>query len=199
MKDQATSPGCPDLETISAVFDGELEPGETVRAHLGSCPDCVRRLADYESIRGILSRAVASEPDPGMNARIAAYVRAESAGFSLSAPRKRDFSDSRAAWIFRIAALFILGGFFVYLLTDQMHTNRARAGRLQTAAVETARPSVRPLPAIAAEPGAGDFVRASVFPFRSSSARTTARCGGFRCTAIPRRTPCGSWSRSGAT
>ena len=162
MKDQATSPGCPDLETISAVFDGELEPGETVRAHLGSCPDCVRRLADYETIRGVLSRAVASEPDPRMNARIAAYVRAESAGFSLSAPRKRDFSDSRAAWIFRIAALFILGGFFVYLLTDQMHTNRARAGRLQTAAVETARPSVRPLPAIAAEPGAGDFVRARV-------------------------------------
>ena len=31
MNDQATSPGCPDPETISAVFDGELEPGETVR------------------------------------------------------------------------------------------------------------------------------------------------------------------------
>ena len=162
MNDQATSPGCPDLETISAVFDGELEPGETVRAHLGSCPDCVRRLADYESIRNMLSRAVASEPDPGMNARIAAYVRAESAGFSYSAPEKHDFSDSRTAWVFRIAALFLLGVFFVYLLTDQMHANRTRTGRLQTASVETARPSARPLPAIAAEPGAGDFVRARV-------------------------------------
>ena len=70
MNDQATSPGCPDLETVSAVFDGELEPGETVRAHLGSCPDCVQRLTDYETIRGVLSRAVAAEPDPGMNARI---------------------------------------------------------------------------------------------------------------------------------
>ena len=164
MNEQATSPGCPDLETISAVFDGELEPGETVRAHLGSCPDCVRRLADYETIRGVLSRAVASEPDSGMNARISAFVRAESAadGFSFSSPRKRDFSDSRTAWFFRIAALFILGAFFVYLLTDQMHANRARTGRLQTAAVETARPAARPLPAIAAEPGAGDFVRARV-------------------------------------
>ena len=162
MNDQATTHGCPDLETISAVFDGELEPGETVRAHLGSCPDCVRRLADYETIRGILSRAVASEPDPGMNARIAAYVRAETAGFTFSAPRKRDFSDSRTAWIFRIAALFILSVLFVYLLTDQMHMNRARTGRLQTAAVETARPSVRPLPSIAAESGAGDYVRARV-------------------------------------
>ena len=162
MNDQATSHGCPDLETISAAFDGELEPGETVRAHLGSCPDCVRRLADYETIRGILSRTVASEPDPGMNARIAAYVRAETAGFTFSAPRKRDFSDSRTAWIFRIAALFILSVLFMYLLTDQMHTNRARTGRLQTAAVDTARPSVRPLPSIAVEPGAGDFVRARV-------------------------------------
>ena len=162
MNDQATSPGCPDLETISAVFDGELVPGETVRAHLGSCPDCVRRLTDYETIRGVLSRAVASEPDPGMNARISAYVRAESAGFSFSDPRKRDFSDSRTAWFFRIAALFILGVFFVYLLTDQMHANRARTGRFQTAAVETAHPAVRLLPTIAAEPGAGDFVRARV-------------------------------------
>lgn len=160
MNDQATSPGCPDLETISAVFDGELEPGEIARAHLGSCPDCVHRLADYETIRDVLSRAVSSEPDPGMNARIAAYVRAESAGFTFSAPPKRDFSDSRTAWFFRIAALFILGAFFVYLLTDQMHANRARPGRLQTAAVEPARPSVRPLPAVTAEPGAGDFVRA---------------------------------------
>lgn len=162
MNEQATSPGCPDLETISAVFDGEFEPGETVRAHLGSCPDCVRRLTDYKTIRDVLSRAVASEPDPGMSARIAAYVRAESAGFSFSAPQKRDFSDSRTAWFFRIAALFILGGFFVYLLTDQMHANRAGTGRLRTATVEPARPSVRPLPAIASEPGAGDFVRARV-------------------------------------
>ena len=108
MNDQATSPGCPDLEMISAVFDGEHKPDESVRTHLGSCPDCVRRLADYETIRGALSRAVASEPDPGMNARIAAYVRAESAGLPPVAPRERDFSDSRTAWIFRIAALFIL-------------------------------------------------------------------------------------------
>ena len=160
MNDQATSPGCPDLETISAVFDGELEPGETVRAHLGSCPDCVRRLADYETIRDVLSRAVASDPDPGMNARISAYVRAESAGFAFSSPRKRDFSDSRTAWIFRIAALFILSALFVYLLTDQLHANRTRPGRLQTAAVETARPSARPASALAAEPGVGDYVRA---------------------------------------
>lgn len=162
MNDQATSPGCPDLETISAVFDGELEPGETVRTHLGSCPDCVRRLADYETIRGVLSRAVASEPDPGMNARISAFVRTESAGFTFSVPEKHDFSDSRTAWFFRIAALFILSVLFVYLLTDQLRVNRAGTGRLRTAAVEPAHPTVRPLPSIAAEPGTGDFVRARV-------------------------------------
>lgn len=158
MNNQATTPGCPDLETVSAAFDGELEPDETLRAHLGSCPDCVRRLADYETIRGLLSRAVASEPDPGMNARIAAYVRAESAGAAL----KPSFSDSRAAWFLRIAALFLLGTIFVYLLADRMHVNRSSPGRLQTAAVETERPSTRPLPAVAAEPAAGDFVRARV-------------------------------------
>ena len=160
MNDQATSPGCPDMETISAVFDGELEPDESLRAHLGSCPECVRRLTDYESIRGLLSHAVASEPDPGLNARIAAYVRAESAGFVPVAPRERDFSNSRTAWVFRIAALFILTGFFVYLLMDQMHANRANPGRFRTASVETARPSVRPSASLAAEPDLGDYVRA---------------------------------------
>jgi hypothetical protein len=150
------------LETISAVFDGELEPDETVRAHLGSCPDCVRRLADYETIRGILSRTVASEPDSGMNARIAAYVRAESAGFTLSAAPERVFSDSRTAWILRIAALFLLGAFFVYLLTDQLHVNRAGSVRLHTASVEQVHPAVRPASSLGAEPGIGDYVRARV-------------------------------------
>ena len=76
MNDQATSPGCPDLETISAVFDGELAPDESLRAHLGSCPDCVMRLHDYRTMHSLISRAVGSEPDPGLNARIAAFVRA---------------------------------------------------------------------------------------------------------------------------
>ena len=162
MNDQATTPGCPDLETISAFFDGELEPGETVRAHLGSCPDCVRRLADYETVRGILSRAVAAEPDPGMNARIAAYVRAESAGFTSSAARGRVFADSRAAWILRFAALFLLSGFFVYLLMDQLNVNRSKTGRTYTASTETAFPSARPSATLAADPGIGDYVRARV-------------------------------------
>ena len=160
MNDQATSPGCPDLETISAVFDGELAPDESMRVHLGSCPDCARRLADYETIRGAVSRALSSEPDPGLNARIAVFVRTESAGFAPVAPRKRDFSDSRTAWFFRIAALFLLGGFFVYLLTDQMHANRPKSGRPHVAAVETVHPSVRPASTLSAEPGTGDYVRA---------------------------------------
>jgi hypothetical protein len=163
MNDQATSPGCPDLETISAFFDGESMPDETVRAHLGSCPDCARRMGDYRKIRDVLSHAVASEPDPGLNARIAAFVRAESAGFAPVSPADRDFSNSRTAWIFRIAALFILSGFFVYLLMDQMKMNPARSGRPHIAAAETAvRPSARPVPALEAEPGIGDYVRARV-------------------------------------
>lgn len=163
MKDQATSPGCPDLEMISAIFDGELVPDEDVRAHLGSCPDCVSRMNDYRTIRGALSRAVASEPDPGLNDRIAAFVRAESAGFRHVPPRGRDFSDSRTAWIFRIAALFILAGFFVYLLMDQMHQSRVGSVRPHVAAAEPAsHPSGRPLPVLEAEPGIGDYVRARV-------------------------------------
>lgn len=160
MNDQATSPGCPDLETISAIFDGEMTPDGNVRTHLDSCPDCAKRLADYETIRGVLTRVIASEPDPGMNARIAAYVRAEAAGFAPSQPPERDFSDSRTAWFFRIAALFALGFFFVYLLSDQIQANRARSGRLQPAAVAAALPSGRPVARLDAESGAGDYVRA---------------------------------------
>jgi hypothetical protein len=162
MNDQATSPGCPDIETISAVFDGELVPDEEVRAHLGTCPDCARRMSEYRMIRDSVSRAMAAEPDPELNARIAAFVRAESAGFAPVSPRERDFSNSRTAWIFRIAALFILSGFFVYLLMDQMHANPARNKRPRMAETEAAARPSRPLPALEAEPGVGDYVRARV-------------------------------------
>jgi len=173
MNNSAASPGCPDLETVSAFFDGELSPDESLRAHLGACPDCTGRLADYAVMREHLSRAAASEPDPGLNARIAAFVRAESAGFSPVSPRERDFSNSRAAWFMRIAALFILGGFFVYLLMDQMHAKQARNGGFRTASSGVTHVSPKPLPALDAEPGTGDYVRARLVS-NSPSARQYA-------------------------
>ncbi|MBR4467262.1 MAG: hypothetical protein IKS34_03060 [Clostridia bacterium] len=160
MNDQATSPCCPDLETISAFSDGELAPDDAMRAHFGSCPDCVMRLKDYSTMRGLVSHAVDCEPDPGMNARIASFVRAKSAGFPPVSPRGRDFANSRTAWALRIAALFILSGFFVYLLMDQMHAGRSRGGRPHVAVTESARPVGNSLPALSAEPGIGDYVRA---------------------------------------
>ena len=173
MNNSAASPGCPDLETVSAFFDGELSPDESLRAHLSSCPDCTGRLADYAVMREHLSRAASSEPDPGLNARIAAFVRSESAGFTPVAPRERDFSNSRAAWIMRIAALFILGGFFVYLLLDQMHANQERNGGFRPASSGVAHVAANPLPSIEAEPGTGDYVRARLVS-NSPSARQYA-------------------------
>ena len=171
MNDQAASPGCPDLETITAFFDGECEPDEAVRAHLNSCPECARRLTDYASMRSLVSQAVASEPDPGLDARIAAFVRAETAKIAPSADlrSRRDFSDSRTAWIFRIAALFILAGFFVYLLTDQMHVRRSDGGRTLVAGTENVRPSGKPAPVFDTEPGTGDFVKARLVSNTPSS------------------------------
>jgi len=172
MNTQATSPGCPDLETISAYFDGELEADETVRSHFSACPDCARRLADYELIRRTVSRALSSEPDPGLNARIAAYVRAENAKLPPPAQTgRKDASDSRTAWIFRIAALFLLSAFFVYLLTDQLKTNRSRLEHTVTEAPGPAATTPRsgPLPVIEAAPGAGDYVRARLVSNTPSS------------------------------
>ena len=169
MNDQAATPGCPDLETLTAVFDGEHTPDDAVRSHLNACPDCARRLADYAALRGHVSRIVASEPDEGLNARISAFVRAEAA---KDAPRftcsKRDFSDSRAAWIFRIAALVMLSAFFVYLLIDQTHARHPSGGR-SYAVTETVRPSAKPIPTLDAEPGAGDYVKARLVSNTPSS------------------------------
>ena len=61
MNTQATSPGCPDIETLSAYFDGEFAPDETVRAHFEACPDCAKRLSDYEFIRRTLAGSLLSE------------------------------------------------------------------------------------------------------------------------------------------
>ena len=173
MNTQATSPGCPDIETLSAYFDGEFEPDETVRAHFEACPDCAKRLSDYEFIRRTVTGALLSEPDPGMNARIAAYVRAENA--KLPPPARlgrREPEDSRTAWIFRIAALFLLAGFFIFLLTDRMQTNRELRGHTVTGTqnVHNALPSHHTAtPVLEAEPGAGDYVRARLVSNSPSS------------------------------
>ena len=173
MNTQATSPGCPDIETLSAYFDGEFVPDETVRAHFEACPDCAKRLSDYEFIRRTLAGALLSEPDPRMNARIAAYVRAENAKLPPPArPGRREAADSRTAWIFRIAALFLLAGFFVFLLTDRMQTNRELRGRTVagTQNIQTALPTHQvATPALEAEPGAGDYVRARLVSNSPSS------------------------------
>lgn len=173
MNTQATSPGCPDIETLSAYFDGEFVPDETVRAHFEACPDCAKRLSDYEFIRRTLAGALLSEPDPRMNARIAAYVRAENAKLPPPArPGRREAGDSRTAWIFRIAALFLLAGFFVFLLTDRMQTNRELRGRTVagTQNIQTALPTHQvATPALDAEPGAGDYVRARLVSNTPSS------------------------------
>ena len=173
MNTQATSPGCPDIETLSAYFDGEFVPDETVRAHFEDCPDCAKRLSDYEFIRRTLTGALLSEPDPGMNARIAAYVRAENAKLPPAArPGRRENADSRSAWIFRIAALFLLAGFFIFLLTDRMQTNRELRDR--TVAHTQTSPNTVPAhhgatPVLEAEPGAGDYVRARLVSNSPSS------------------------------
>jgi len=173
MNTQATSPGCPDIETLSAYFDGEFAPDETVRAHFEACPDCAKRLSDYEFIRRTLAGTLLSEPDQGMNARIAAYVRAENAKLPPPArPGRRETADSRTAWIFRIAALFLLAGFFVFLLTDRMQTNRELRGR--TVARTQSSPNTVPAhrgvtPVLEAEPGAGDYVRARLVSNSPSS------------------------------
>jgi len=173
MNTQATSPGCPDIETLSAYFDGEFTPDETVRAHFEACPDCAKRLSDYEFIRRTLAGALLSEPDPGMNARIAAFVRAENAKLPpVARPGRREAADSRTAWIFRIAALFLLAGFFIFLLTDRMQTNRELRGRTVagTQNVQNAAPTHHvATPVLEAEPGAGDYVRARLVSNSPSS------------------------------
>lgn len=171
MNNTAASPGCPDPDTLSAIFDGECDPGEALRAHLGSCPECARRLADYAVMRTHLARAVASEPDPGFEARIAAFVRTETAKAAPPAVRReRSFSDSRTAWIFRVAALFILSGFFVYLLMDRMQPRRPGDGRSYVAGTENIRSPGRPsVPVLDAEPGAGDLVKARLVSNTPSS------------------------------
>ena len=165
MDKQAASPGCPDPETISAVFDGEHEPDDALRAHLGACPECAKRLADYAVMRDRVSRVVVSEPDEGFNDRIAAFVRAESAGFAPASPlRDSDFRNSRTAWILRIAALIVLSCFFVYLLMDRINANRPAGSGSRTYVADTSptmsQPPGKPLPAFSSEPGTGDFVKA---------------------------------------
>lgn len=177
MNTQAASPGCPDPETISAVFDGEHTPDDDLRAHLDACPECARRLADYAAMREHVSRTVASEPDDGFNARIAAFVRAEAGKFAPVAwDRDRGAApDSRTAWILRIAALLMLSAFFVYLLMDRIHENRAENAGRQTAdvapapvpsaasAVSVPRPDGGKVPSMSVpEPRAGSLVKASL-------------------------------------
>jgi len=96
--------GCPDIEIVSAYFDGELSASSPEARHIASCQECAKELAAFAGLAARLKAAMAEAVPSDLNFRIASAVRDER---EVSRQYKGLSFFSLAL---RVAALFVLSG-----------------------------------------------------------------------------------------
>ena len=100
---------CPQLESISAFFDRELDPSTAEYSHISSCPKCQSRLSSYMAIDKSLKKSFPT-PD-GLAENTMKGVRAK-----LEMEKRRGKGKLLFFPLLRVAALFIIGGVAFYIL-----------------------------------------------------------------------------------
>ncbi len=109
---------CPDIEQVSAYFDGELDPASVEAAHISSCCECRKYLKAYEALNSQLKGELAGAVDENLSDTILMRVRKNTA-------KKADISVfpffAKAAGI-----LLALGLFALY--TGKLARNSSESG-----------------------------------------------------------------------
>jgi anti-sigma factor (TIGR02949 family) len=134
---------CPDRnEELNAFLDGELPIAQAadLAAHLASCPDCARTLAELARLRAALARVLPMEEPPAeLKARIEAALDAE-------ARRRQDHNvlpfrlRGKAIAVFGAAAAAVAAlAIVVFSPRDESHELMAvRDAALRTSLAQTA-------------------------------------------------------------
>jgi len=122
------------IEQISAMLDGELPPAEmaALTAHIASCADCARALAELGGLRAALAEAVPEEPvSAEFTARIERSLQAvsppPSSGRVLAFPSSR-----RRTWL---AAASAIAAVLVLALWPHPHDESIDLGGVRDAAL----------------------------------------------------------------
>ena len=94
-------------DLLSSYFDQELDPGaaSAVRAHLTTCPDCARRIAEFEE----LSELAADVREPSVPRGVWAAIEASLAREHERQPGKTRWSGALATTLLIGASLALLG------------------------------------------------------------------------------------------
>lgn len=99
---QARRDGCPDIESVSAYFDGELDASSPEARHIATCQECAKELKVFADLAARLKASMAAAVPADLNFRIARAIRDE----RETSSKYRGIPFSRLA--LRMAALFAL-------------------------------------------------------------------------------------------
>lgn len=109
---------CPDVEFVSAYFDGELDPGYPEFAHIKNCSSCRKQLESYQQIADTLKAELAAEVPKRLSERIITRIR------------KNNFIEQQSYWswpaIMKIAAMLLLTATVLFLIIPDTAQNNVR-------------------------------------------------------------------------
>lgn len=115
MSKQEQKSKCPDVEFVSAYFDGELGPGSPEFRHIKECPVCRKKLESYQQIADTLKAELSAEVPNRLPERIITRIR------------KNNSLEQKSYWrfpfILKIAAMLILTATVLLLLLPGEENN----------------------------------------------------------------------------
>jgi anti sigma-E protein RseA len=111
MSEEINKIKCPDVEFVSAYFDGELDSASTEFSHIKECPECQKRLQSYQNIADILKKELSSAVPKDLSNRV------------ISGIKRRNHLNRQSNFSFpvflKIAAMFIIIGLALILILPE--------------------------------------------------------------------------------
>lgn len=123
---QNVTPDCPDIELLSAWFDGEEILTDMQKEHIKHCSACAKRLADYKGIctgmkKGFTCQDLNAEVTERILSQTHCMIRQQINTVCLEAQAKM---RRRIIWGIRIALLLVAIVGFIILMVREKKTSR---------------------------------------------------------------------------
>ena len=117
-ENQIVTPDCPDIELLSAWFDGEENLSEAQKEHVKTCKACAGRLADYKGIcTGMKKEFTCQELNNELTERILSQTRCMiRKQIDTVKLEKQAKMRTRIIWGIRFGLLFLAIVFFTLLM-----------------------------------------------------------------------------------
>ncbi len=138
-ENQITTPECPDIELLSAWFDGEENLSEVQKEHIKTCKACAARLADYKGIcTGMKKEFTCQELNDELTERILSQTRCMiRKQIDTVKLEKQEKMRTRIIWGIRLGLLALAIVFFTLLMIrEKKGTKTASAPKSQSLTIK---------------------------------------------------------------